>query len=126
MRIKNSRLAEFHTAAPSVVGYDSKEIISATINNSTEYTGKIDELTELLGTELCRELGIYPLPEGLEISVVVPIYNEKTTVEEIVRRVRAVPIPKEIILVDDGTRDVLAATMFASCCDYPSACKWTV
>ena len=50
-------------------------------------------------------------PEGLRISVIVPVYNEKETVAEIVRRVREVPIPKEIILVDDystdGTRDVL-------------------
>ena len=66
-----------------------------------------------LDVDVRRELGIYPLPEGLRISVVVPIYNEKSTVAEIIRQIRAVPIPKEIILVDDGstdgTRDVLAA-----------------
>ena len=66
----------------------------------------------LLGESVCRELGIYPLPEGLRISVVVPIFNERATVAEIIRRIREVPIPKEIILVDDGstdgTRDVLA------------------
>jgi glycosyltransferase involved in cell wall biosynthesis len=68
---------------------------------------------ELLGESVCRELGIYDLPAGLRISVVVPIYNEKATLAEIVRRVRAVKIPKEIILVDDastdGTRDILAS-----------------
>ncbi|NLF08564.1 MAG: glycosyltransferase family 2 protein, partial [Pirellulaceae bacterium] len=83
------------------------------MNHATNYSDRIDELQNLLGTELCWELGIYPLPDDLKISVVVPIYNEKSTVEEIVRRIRAVPIPKEIILVDDGstdgTRDVLAA-----------------
>jgi glycosyltransferase involved in cell wall biosynthesis len=34
-----------------------------------------------------------------------PVYNEERTLEEIVRRVCAVPMPKEIILVDDGSRD---------------------
>ena len=73
----------------------------------------MDNPSDLRGfsDEICRELGIYPLPEGLRISVVVPVYNEKATVTEIVRRIRAVPISKEIILVDDastdGTRDVL-------------------
>ena len=46
-----------------------------------------------------------------KISVVIPVYNEKNTLLEILRRVKEVNIPKEIILVDDfstdGTRDVL-------------------
>ena len=41
----------------------------------------------------------------MKLSVLVPVYNEERTLEEIVRRVCAVPIPKEIILVDDGSRD---------------------
>jgi glycosyltransferase involved in cell wall biosynthesis len=39
------------------------------------------------------------------LSVLVPVYNEERTLEEVVRRVRAVQIPKEIILVDDGSKD---------------------
>jgi glycosyltransferase involved in cell wall biosynthesis len=45
------------------------------------------------------------------LSIVIPVYNEHKTLAEILRRVRAVPIAKEIILVDDastdGTRDLL-------------------
>ena len=73
-------------------------------------------LQELLGESLCRELGVYPIPPDWRISVVVPVYNERATLQEIVRRIRAVPIAKEIILVDDGssdgTRDLLA-TLFS-------------
>ncbi len=47
----------------------------------------------------------------MKLSVVMPVYNEAKTVREIVRRVLAVPIEKEILIVDDGstdgTRDVL-------------------
>src|SRR5947199_2490736 len=47
------------------------------------------------------------------LSVIVPCYNERATVAELLRRVRAVPVEKEIIVVDDqstdGSRDVVAA-----------------
>ena len=45
------------------------------------------------------------------LSVVMPVYNEIATAEEIIRRVLAVPIRMELIVVDDcstdGTRDLL-------------------
>src|SRR5437870_13349493 len=48
----------------------------------------------------------------MKISIVIPCYNEKNTIEEIVEAVRSAPIEnKEIIIVDDcsgdGTRAVL-------------------
>lgn len=50
----------------------------------------------------------------MKLSVVVPVYNEKETIEEIHRRIAAVTIPdvdKEILLIDDcstdGTRDIV-------------------
>ena len=52
-----------------------------------------------------RQLGAYSIPQGLRLSVVIPAYNEKETIREIIRRVRAVPIRKEIIVVDDGSTD---------------------
>lgn len=39
------------------------------------------------------------------LSVIIPIYNEEKTIREIVRRVKAVKLSKEIILVNDGSRD---------------------
>ncbi|MGE5641828.1 MAG: glycosyltransferase family 2 protein, partial [Byssovorax cruenta] len=41
----------------------------------------------------------------MKLSVLVPVYNEERTLEEIARRVCAVPIAKEIIFVDDGSKD---------------------
>ena len=41
----------------------------------------------------------------MKLSVLVPVYNEERTLEEIVRRVCAFPMVKEIILVDDGSKD---------------------
>lgn len=46
------------------------------------------------------------------LSVVIPVFNERKTIEEILARVQAVEIEKEIVIVDDGstdgTRDFLA------------------
>jgi glycosyltransferase involved in cell wall biosynthesis len=41
------------------------------------------------------------------LSVIVPVYNERTTLIEIVRRMRAVDLPmdREIVVVDDGSDD---------------------
>src|SRR5215203_2503574 len=39
------------------------------------------------------------------LSVVMPCYNERETIEEIIRRVLAVPIRTELIVVDDGSKD---------------------
>jgi glycosyltransferase involved in cell wall biosynthesis len=39
------------------------------------------------------------------LSVVMPVYNERHTIEEIIRRVLAVPVRTELIVVDDGSKD---------------------
>ena len=78
---------------------------------SDDDRGRREWLISNLGEALCRKLGVYRLPEGFVLSVVIPCYNERKTLHEILRRVRAVPIPKQIIIVDDcskdGTRDIL-------------------
>jgi glycosyltransferase involved in cell wall biosynthesis len=71
-----------------------------------------EQLCQWLGPAAVRRLGIYGLPAGLRLSVVMPVYNERDTLEEIIRRVQAVPLAKELVLVDDastdGTRELLA------------------
>ncbi|NIP13696.1 MAG: glycosyltransferase family 2 protein, partial [Thermoplasmata archaeon] len=46
------------------------------------------------------------------LSVVIPAFNERGTAEQLIRRVREVPLNLEVIVVDDGstdgTRDVLS------------------
>ena len=70
-----------------------------------------EDLHSLLGGAACRQLAFYALPDGFRLSVVIPVYNERATLLDLVRRVRAVPVPKEIVLVDDcsqdGTTDLL-------------------
>jgi glycosyltransferase involved in cell wall biosynthesis len=68
-------------------------------------------LRQILGDATCRKLGLVHYPPSLMLSVVVPVYNEKATIREILHRIQRVPIRKEIIVVDDfsadGTREIL-------------------
>lgn len=41
----------------------------------------------------------------MKLSVVIPVFNERATIREILAKVEATPQDKEIILVDDGSRD---------------------
>ncbi len=47
----------------------------------------------------------------MKVSVIMPVYNEERTIEEILRRVKAVEVATEILVIDDGstdgTRDIL-------------------
>jgi glycosyltransferase involved in cell wall biosynthesis len=90
-------------------GAQAGELLDAVDNLSPE--DRLRVLHKLLGEAACRQLGIYPIPPGFRLSVVIPVYNEERWIREIIRRVQAVPIPKEIIIVEDcskdNTRDIL-------------------
>jgi len=49
----------------------------------------------------------------MKLTIVIPVYNEAATISDLIQRVRAVDLDKEIVVVDDcssdGTRDVLRA-----------------
>ena len=51
------------------------------------------------------------IPSDFTLSVVVPVYNEERTLAKLVDAVRAVPIRKQIILVDDCSKDDSRAVM---------------
>ena len=47
----------------------------------------------------------------VKLSIIIPVYNEYSTIKEIIKRVQTVPFEKEIIVIDDystdGTRELL-------------------
>jgi glycosyltransferase involved in cell wall biosynthesis len=63
-------------------------------------------------TRALRKHGARTAIESPLLSVVMPVFNERNTIDEIVARVLAVPLRVELIVVDDcstdGTRDRLA------------------
>ena len=41
----------------------------------------------------------------MKLSIIMPVYNEKATIEKIMARVLAVPVDKELVIVDDWSTD---------------------
>ena len=41
----------------------------------------------------------------MRLSVIIPVFNERATIHELLRRVAAVDLDKEIVVVDDGSTD---------------------
>src|SRR5688500_16869642 len=69
-------------------------------------------LDALLGGKPGAIRGRTPLPvDSLVLSVIIPVYNERNTIEHIVQQVRAVDVKTEVICVDDfstdGTAEIL-------------------
>ena len=47
------------------------------------------------------------MTETAKLSIVIPVYNERRTIAEAVRRARTVelPVDREILIIDDGSTD---------------------
>jgi glycosyltransferase involved in cell wall biosynthesis len=97
--------------SPGSTERSSNSTLNSTAPLFTDDAQRKEWLLRTLGEAFCRKLGIFRIPETLTLSVVIPVYNERNTIHEILRRVRAVPVRKQIIVVDDcssdGTREIL-------------------
>lgn len=65
----------------------------------------VETVRRVLGDELARKLGVYRLPTGFRLSVVIPVFNEIKTLPGVIERLRATQLPLEMVIVDDGSRD---------------------
>jgi glycosyltransferase involved in cell wall biosynthesis len=83
------------------------------VDRAVEMLDRLESLTDLLRLEEDYEPAMlnYALPRNFKLSVVMPVYNEERTIRRVIARVFALPIPKEIIVINDastdGTREIL-------------------
>ena len=102
-------MSEFASSDPSLAetSATARETLKQLAEALAQSDGgdRFEILERLLGASACRSLGIYRMPPGFVLSVVIPVYNEINTVAEVVDRVRRSGVPTEIILVDDGSTD---------------------
>jgi glycosyltransferase involved in cell wall biosynthesis len=95
-----------------IAAFDSaSETTLSRLNHSLE---DLQRLAELLAVDdgyvpVSRK---FILPRDFKLSIVIPVYNEERTIQRCLAQVIALPIPKEVIIVDDastdGTRQILS------------------
>jgi glycosyltransferase involved in cell wall biosynthesis len=103
------------TAAPvATASTASSSQIDDTIRRIQYTLDDLQRLADLLAVEDGYEPAErgFELPRGFKLSIVIPVYNEERTIQKVLARVAALPVPKEIIIVDDastdGTREILS------------------
>jgi glycosyltransferase involved in cell wall biosynthesis len=52
-----------------------------------------------------------PLPASASVTFLIPVRNEQRTIEEVLERVDALPLEKQIIVIDDGSSDGTPAVL---------------
>jgi glycosyltransferase involved in cell wall biosynthesis len=61
--------------------------------------------------------------KDMELSIVIPVYNEEATIDPLLERLAGVlpklPAPHEVIVVDDGSADTTGAKLLAARSRYP-------
>jgi glycosyltransferase involved in cell wall biosynthesis len=92
---------------PSPMSDASAAADESAIARAAETLDRLESLSELLTAEDGYEPATldYTLPPRFKLSVVIPAYNEEQTIRRVIMRVLSVPIPKEIIVVNDASTD---------------------
>jgi glycosyltransferase involved in cell wall biosynthesis len=84
------------------------------IGRMTLTLAHLERLADLLAVEDGYEPATrdFDLPRNFKLSIVIPVYNEERTIQQVLARVAALPVTKEIVIVDDastdGTRHILS------------------
>ncbi len=92
-------------AFPSDVSATKSSDGSLWASTHDEVTQRIDQTLDLLAGATTAALGVKPLDQ-YDLTVIVPVYNERSTLPQVLDRIDEVMPPStEIIIVDDGSVD---------------------
>ena len=74
--------------------------IAQQLQELEELAAELNAMDRYDGEQMSREY-----PPGFCLSIVVPVYNERATIRQVIARLLALDIPKEILIIDDGSTD---------------------
>ena len=86
-------------------GDSAQEADPATQSAQSIQKNQEQVLENTLGKTTAEHLALKQLPPDFKLSVVVPVFNEASTIEQVLHRLFELPIPLEVLIIDDGSRD---------------------
>jgi len=95
------------------------------VDQIAQRAGATLDVLESLSQELEEQGGLplseldFRLPSDFLLSIVVPVFNEEATICRVVGGLMALPIPIEVIIVDDGSTDGTCAILTQLNRQYP-------
>lgn len=107
--------APSHTAAVPVTAAQSTLVPRAT-SDCASVERRLDEVEELLASlEVDAGYAIpkapFTIPADFKLTVIIPVYNERRTIARVIARVGSIPLPLQVIVVDDYSTDGTAGVL---------------
>jgi len=90
---------------PSELNDLRENLLAALVADGLSQKEASRQLRSQLGDELADILGVVTPPDDFLLSVVIPVFNEARTCDQVIERVRKIGLPLEMVLVDDGSSD---------------------
>jgi glycosyltransferase involved in cell wall biosynthesis len=113
-QICDEPIDERRIVPPTAASNTPTELEAATLSRLSHCLEDLQRLADLIAVEDGYEPATrdFTVPRGFKLSIVIPVYNEERTIRLVLTHVLALPVPKEVIIVDDastdGTRQILS------------------
>jgi hypothetical protein len=91
--------------SPEAPCHSEANAASAISGTDSLHSDQEKALARTLGQTASEHLALQQLPDDFKLSVIVPVFNEASTIEQVLHRVFELPIPLEVLIIDDGSRD---------------------
>ena len=83
----------------------SSAVASGSEQVSEDHSQFVCETPSRDGPTSSSSVAAFKVPVGFKLSIVIPVFNERATIAQVIARVASIPVPLQIVAVDDSSTD---------------------